>query len=148
MIERFENAKALSARKAYFNLIQFKEFVVSTIVKIFCAKNRLMPTITYKLCTLFDFFVYLLQNALETWNQFMEKLRSDCPSLNFFTTDQLVVLSRDLAKFVHNKSKNLNTQSLMMLNCIAPNLETKDLLKFVRSHFSGASAEGKIKVYI
>ena len=88
-----------------------------------------------------DQLAIFLKNALETWNQFMEKLRSDCPSLNFFTTDQLVILSRDLAKFVHNKSKNLNTQSIMMLNCIAPNLGNKDLLKFVRSHFSGASAQ-------
>ena len=73
----------------------------------------------------------------------MEKLRSDCPSLNFFTTDQLVTLSRDLAKFVHKKSKSLDTQSIMMLKCIAPLMENKDLLKFVLSHFPGASAQGK-----
>ena len=85
----------------------------------------------------------IFQNALETWKQFMEKLRSDCPSLNFFTTDQLVTLSRDLAKFVHKKSKSLDTQSIMMLKCIAPLMENKDLLKFVLSHFPGASAQGK-----
>ena len=74
---------------------------------------------------------------MKIWKGFMENLRSKHPSLNFFTTDQLVGLSRDLASFIHQGKKQLNKASMMMLKLIA-NLSDKELSTFVRNHFGTA----------
>ena len=77
------------------------------------------------------FFVQL-QEALKTWKQFMETLRSKYTSLNFFTTNQLVWLSQDLAKL--NQGGNISTETIMNLRLVAPNASDKDLHRFIVDH--------------
>ena len=60
----------------------------------------------------------------------MRDLRNDHRSLNYFTTDQLVALSHDLASF--KSGQNLNRRSLMMLQLVAAGMDDKNLLAFLR----------------
>lgn len=62
----------------------------------------------------------------------MENARSQHPSLNFFTTDQLVSLSKDFAQVIGSKKKHFGQSSVMMLKLIAPNLTSTELQKFVK----------------
>ena len=64
----------------------------------------------------------------------MERLRTNCPSLNFFTTEQLVSLSKELAKLNNDKKSTLDSQALMMLRLVAPKANDKTLIKFVVDH--------------
>ena len=64
----------------------------------------------------------------------MERLRTNCPSLNFFTTEQLVSLSKELAKLNNDKKSSLDSQALMMLRLVAPKANDKTLIKFVVDH--------------
>ena len=64
----------------------------------------------------------------------MESLRTKCPSLNFFTTEQLVSLSKELARINNDKKGTLNSQALMMLRLVAPKANDKTLIKFVVDH--------------
>ena len=75
---------------------------------------------------------FQLQEALETWKQFMETLRSKYTSLNFFTTNQLVWLSQDLAKL--NQGGNISNETMMNLRLVAPNASDKDLHRFIVEH--------------
>lgn len=68
----------------------------------------------------------------------MENLRCQSPSLNFFTTDQLVTLSQDLAKLI-NGQNTLTTMSVMMLRLIGSELTDQELMRFVRRYFHDAS---------
>ena len=65
----------------------------------------------------------------------MKTLRDRYPSLNFFTTDQLIYLSQDLAKINRDKTSTMTSPTLMMLRLIAPNASSdKELVRFVTEH--------------
>ena len=65
----------------------------------------------------------------------MKTLRGRYPSLNFFTTDQLIYLSQDLAKINQDKTCTMTSATLMMLRHIAPNATSdKELVRFVTEH--------------
>ena len=56
----------------------------------------------------------------------MKDLRNDHRSLNYFTTDQLVALSHDLASF--KSGQHLNRRSLMMLQLVATGMDDNHII--------------------
>ena len=63
-----------------------------------------------------------LQVILNDWTRHVSDLRNSHPSLNFFTTDQLVLLSGQLAAVARGKS--LSNEATMLLRLVAKgNLE-------------------------
>jgi len=73
----------------------------------------------------------------------VSKLRDDHLALNYFTADQLVVLSTQLALHASN-NKPLSPQSIMLLNLIAPNLNRKQLSVFVKATLSKNQTEEEL----
>ena len=68
----------------------------------------------------------VLQATLVAWSAHMAELRDAHSCLNFFTTDQLVKLSRAMARVVH-KDKSLSFEASMLLRLIARGIENNML---------------------
>jgi len=84
-------------------------------------------------CGKFDFLkLFLFQFTLDEWSAHVVRLRNSHPTLNFFTTDQLVLLSSQLAKLIHANSA-LSAQACMLLNLIGPDLNMQELTNFVQT---------------
>ncbi len=60
----------------------------------------------------------MFQSSLLEWSVHVSHLRESHSSLNFFTTDQLVLLSGQVAALVH-KGDPLSVEAAMLLNLIA-----------------------------
>jgi hypothetical protein len=58
-----------------------------------------------------------MQTTLTEWCNRVTELRDSYPSLNYFTTDQLVLLSTEFAK-VHYLKEPLGLEASMLLNQI------------------------------
>ena len=67
-----------------------------------------------------------IQAKLAEWTAHVSKLRDSHECLNFFTTDQLVKLSRAMARVVH-KDKSLSFEASMLLRLIARGIENNML---------------------
>ena len=64
-------------------------------------------------------FFLSLKVVLKDWSVHVSDLRDSHSSLNFFTTDQLVLLSEQMAKVVYKDSK-LSVEAVMLLRLIGP----------------------------
>ena len=62
-----------------------------------------------------------LQLTLDEWSAHVSRLRNCYPTLNFFTTDQLVILSAQLAKLIY-ANLPVTPQAAILLNLVGPNL--------------------------
>ena len=80
-------------------------------------------------------FLINFQITLDKWSSHVFKLRDNFPTLNFFTTDQLVFLSSELANLIH-LSKPLSVQAIMLLKMISPSLNGDQLADAVEAFLS------------
>ena len=64
-------------------------------------------------------YFFFLKVVLKEWSVHVSDLRDSHPSLNVFTTDQLVLLSGQMAKVVYQDSK-LSVEAVMLLRLIGP----------------------------
>jgi hypothetical protein len=73
----------------------------------------------------------LFQFTLDEWSAHVVRLRNSHPTLNYFTTDQLVLLSSQLAKLIY-ANLTLSAQACMLLNLIGTDLSLQQLTEFVQ----------------
>ena len=59
--------------------------------------------------------------VLKDWSVHVRTLRDSHPSLNYYTTDQLVLLSQEMAKVVYEGS-TLSVEAVMLLRLIGPGI--------------------------
>ena len=83
-------------------------------------------------------FYFQFQTTFDVWSKHISELRDTNPSLNYFTTDQLVILSYELAKLLH-KNLDISQQAVMLLNLISPKLHGMQLATVLKE-FLGQEA--------
>ena len=91
-----------------------------------------------KYVMLFSYFQF--QNTFDVWSKHISELRDAYPSLNYFTTDQLVTLSVELAQLLH-KNLDISQQAVMLLNLVSPELNTKQLATVLKEFLGQESME-------
>ena len=80
-----------------------------------------------------------LERASASWADYISQMRAVHAGLNYFTTDQLVLLSSALAR-AKFEQKPLDVESLMLINYVCPAVATEDLVAILSGREAAAAA--------
>ena len=80
-----------------------------------------------------------LERASASWADYISQMRAVHPGLNYFTTDQLVLLSSALARAKFEQAP-LDVESLMLINYVCPAVATEDLVAILSGAEAAATA--------
>ncbi len=87
-----------------------------------------------------------MENCYLTWKKKVSAARKEYRELNFFTTQQLMLLRKEIADACHSNDLLVsNLQVLTLLEDVRPNLDTKELKSAIQRAFRDTGLLGKTK---